>query len=401
MNQESVGKRRFILHVDMNSFYASVESVVDPSLKGKALAIAGNPQERRGIIVTCSYEARKRGVKTTMPLWQAKRLCPELIIRRPDFPKYRTFSKRMFQLLREYTEMVEPVSIDEGYMDVTHLASNPIEIAQDLQRRLYEEIGLPCSIGIAPNKFLAKMASDMKKPMGITILRKREVHHILWPKHVAEMHGIGQATAEKLKQYDIYTIGDLAQQDRYTMKQRMGVNGVKMWERANGIDDSPVNPQRADEFQSIGNSTTLAEDLDDEASLFHIFSSLATSVEKRMFEKSVVGQHVQIVIRYRDRKTVTRSKALDNTFHEKQIILQEAWALFLKHWTREPVRLLGITASALLSKEHAFRQMDLFTYEKDEKTEKVNQLVQNLQEKFGQSSIRKGAEAAPLEPHDE
>ena len=154
-------KGRVILHVDMNSFYASVEMANDTSLKGKPLAIAGDVEERRGIIITCSYEARKFGVKTTMPIWQAKKLCPQLIIQKPNFTRYREASVKMFELLRMYTELVEPVSIDEGYVDITACASlgSPIEIAKNIQTRLLETLDLPCSIGIAPNKFLAKTAS--------------------------------------------------------------------------------------------------------------------------------------------------------------------------------------------------------------------------------------------------
>ncbi|KSU85678.1 MULTISPECIES: DNA polymerase IV [Fictibacillus] len=386
----STHKRRFILHVDMNSFYASVESMMDPALKGKPLAIAGNPEERRGIIVTCSYEARKFGVKTTMTLWQAKRLCPSLIVRRPDFPKYRMMSNRMFQLLKEYTNLVEPVSIDEGYLDVTASSMNPVELAGEIQNRIYHELGLPCSIGIAPNKFLAKMASDMKKPMGITVLRKREMSTILWPLGVGEMHGIGQATEEKLKTFNIHTIGDLAKEDAYSLKHRFGINGIKMWERANGIDDRPVNPERASEFQSVGNSTTLAEDLDHEPEIKRVFESLAESVERRMKQKKVVGQNLQIVIRYSDRKTVTRSKSLENPFHDKNIILKMAWNLFKKHWNGDPIRLLGITAADVIPRENAYKQMDLFTFEQEKKQEDVNRLVSDLQKKFGQQSIIRG-----------
>ncbi|MGW8263707.1 Y-family DNA polymerase, partial [Bacillus sp. LR--39] len=167
----------------MNSFYASVEMAYDPSLKGRPLAIAGNAKERKGIVVTCSYEARARGVKPPMPLWEAKRLCPELIVKPPNFDRYRSSSREMFQVLREYTDLVEPVSIDEGYMDLTDTPyrNRACETAKEIQERLQKELLLPSSIGIAPNKFLAKMASDMKKPLGITILRKREVPRILWP----------------------------------------------------------------------------------------------------------------------------------------------------------------------------------------------------------------------------
>src|SRR5699024_4370073 len=190
-----------------------------PELKGKPLAIAGNPEEGKGIVVTSSYEARAKGVKTTMQLWQARRLCPELIVLRPNFDRYRAASKEMFQMLAEITPYVEPVSIDEGYMDVTGTEQHgsPIEIAQNLQQRISRELDLPCSIGIAPNKFLAKMASDMQKPAGLTVLRKRDLPHKLWPLSIEEMHGIGEKTAEKLRAIDVTTIGELVQANVYQL----------------------------------------------------------------------------------------------------------------------------------------------------------------------------------------
>ncbi|MDQ0976049.1 nucleotidyltransferase/DNA polymerase involved in DNA repair [Neobacillus niacini] len=226
-------KGRVILHVDMNSFYASVEMAYEPELKGKPVAIAGNVEERRGIIITCSYEARKFGVKTTMPLWEAKKLCPQLIIRKPNFDRYRTASIAMFEILRNYTELVEPVSIDEGYMDITDSfeLGSPIEIAQSIQKRVLEQLDLPCSIGIAPNKFLAKTASDMKKPMGITILRKRDIPSVLWPLNTSEMHGVGKKTAEKLTTIGIHTIGELAAGNEIQLKSLLGINGIRIKEK--------------------------------------------------------------------------------------------------------------------------------------------------------------------------
>ncbi|NAP00366.1 DNA polymerase IV, partial [Halomonas sp. MG34] len=200
-------KGRVIFHIDMNCFYASVEAAYNPDLKGKALAIAGNPEERKGIVVTSSYEARAKGVKTTMTIWQAKRNCPELIVMRPNFERYRAASKALFRILSEITPDVQPVSIDEGYMDITHVTSDltPLQIADSLQKRVLDELDLPCSIGIAPNKFLAKMASDMKKPLGITVLRKRELASTLWPLPIGEMYGVGEKTATKLIEKGIKT----------------------------------------------------------------------------------------------------------------------------------------------------------------------------------------------------
>lgn len=380
---------RVILHVDMNSFYASVEMAYDPSLKGKPLAIAGNPEERRGIIVTCSYEARKFGVKTTMPLWEARKLCPNLIVKKPDFDKYRAASMGMFELLNQVSKLVEPVSIDEGYVDITdcYELGTPLEIAELIQNRLLRQLDLPCSIGIAPNKFLAKTASDMKKPMGITILRKRDIPHVLWPLKVEEMHGIGKKTAEKLNGIGIYSIEELAKGNDIQLKSLLGINGTRLKERANGIDNRPVDPDAVSDFKSIGNSTTLPRDVSNQQELFQIFDSLAEKVSVRLKRKKVLATTLSITIRYKDRKTVTRSKKLLNPAASKEDILQISKQIFKNHWTGEAVRLLGITGTDLVEVEQAVKQLDLFSYEKDAKKEPLINTVSKLKEKFGEHII--------------
>jgi DNA polymerase IV len=389
-------KGRVILHVDMNSFYASVEMAYDPSLKGKPLAIAGDVEERRGIIVTCSYEARKFGVKTTMPLWEAKKLCPQLIVLKPNFERYRAASIKMFEILRDYTDLVEPVSIDEGYMDITesHEFGTPIDIARTIQKRLLEQLDLPCSIGIAPNKFLAKMASDMKKPLGITILRKRDVPNILWPLDVGQMHGVGKKTAEKLAKIGIRTIGDLAKANEIQLKNLLGINGARLKERANGIDRRPVDPESVSDFKSVGNSTTLPKDISNQQELFQVLERLAEKVARRLKNKKVVAANIAITIRYKDRKTITRSQKLDNPVSQKDEISMAAKRLFLKHWNGDPVRLLGITGTDLLEKEHAVKQLDLFSYEQEAKKEPLIHTVEKLRKKYGKHIIENAGSIA-------
>jgi impB/mucB/samB family./impB/mucB/samB family C-terminal./IMS family HHH motif. len=384
---------RVIYHVDMNSFYASVEMADDPSLKGKPLAICGNPKERRGIIVTCSYEARKFGVKTTMPLWEAKKLCPQLIVKRPDFKKYRRASLAMFSLLREYTDLVEPVSIDEGYMDMTGRKGNPLETAREIQRRLLEELDLPSSIGIAPNKFLAKTASNMQKPLGITVLRKRDIPLKLWPLDIGEMHGVGEKTAGKLRAIGIRTIGDLAKANDIQLKKLLGINGLRLKERANGKDPRPVDPESIYEYKSIGNSTTLPEDSNDGNYLLEIFRSLAETVSARLKNKSVVSTRLSIMIRYYNWETVTRSEKLENPIQDADELFQYARKLFEKHWNKEPVRLLGITAHDLVEESSAYKQLDLFSYEEDAREESLFEAIALLKKKYGEHIIQKGVKS--------
>ncbi|RDW19134.1 DNA polymerase IV [Oceanobacillus arenosus] len=383
-------KGRVIFHIDMNCFYASVEMAYNPKLKGKPLAIAGNPEERKGIIVTSSYEARAKGVKTTMTIWQARKLCPELIVMRPNFDRYREASSAIFKILSEITPYVQPVSIDEGYMDVTgsNMDGTPIDLAVNLQQRILNELDIPCSIGIAPNKFLAKMASDMKKPLGITVLRKRELPTTLWPLKVEEMYGVGEKTAERLHTIDIHTIGDLAKKDSYQLKQLLGINGERLRNRANGIDTRPVDPEAIYDFKSIGSSQTMAEDTTDVNVIQRLLKLLAENVERRMGRKDASGKSIQIMIRYHNRNTITRSRKLQAYIDKKEDIYQIADELFQKHWDGEPVRLLGITVQDVEEKRNIGQQLDLFTYEKVASKEKLYRTIENLTEKYGENPFK-------------
>ncbi|MEL3972448.1 DNA polymerase IV [Rossellomorea oryzaecorticis] len=392
MNSHYPKNGRVILHVDMNSFYASVEMAYDPSLKGKPLAIAGNPKERKGIIVTCSYEARSFGVKTTMPLWEARKLCPNLIIKTPNFDRYRAASKGMFDILRQYSDLVEPVSIDEGYMDITdsYEKETPLEIASSIQTQINSQLDLPCSIGIAPNKFLAKTASDMKKPMGITVLRKRDIPMKLWPLPVIEMHGVGSKTAEKLNTLGIETCKDLAKANDIQLKSLLGINGLRLKERANGIDRRVVDPDSIYDYKSVGNSTTLPKDTTNQSELLSIIDKLCGKVSQRLTQKDVVGTTVQIMIRDKFRKTITRSRKVENPVIKKEELFHHSKELFIKHWNGDPVRLLGVTVQDLIEKNEATEQLDLFSYESAAQKEPLYNVLSQLQEKFGKNSISKG-----------
>lgn len=386
-----MSKARIVYHLDMNSFYASVEMAYNPKLKGKPVAIAGDPEKRRGIVVTSSYEARAKGVKTTMPLWQAYEKCPDLIALRPNFDRYREASQHIFTMLNDITPYVEPVSIDEAYMDVTdHLhGQNPIQLAKNIQKRILNELDLPCSIGIAPNKFLAKMASDMKKPLGITVLRKREIKERLWPLPVGEMYGVGNRTEEKLKNIDIHTIGDLAQKDVFTLKHLLGVNGERLHQRANGNDNRPVDPDAVNEFKSIGNSTTLPYDVTDLLEIKEVFQQLSEKVANRLKHKDVVTENIQIMIRYYDRKTVTRSRQLNDFLESKEDISAVAFNLFKENWTEEPVRLLGVTAQHLIHRDDVSKQLDLFTYEEEAEKAKLYETIKRIERKYGEDTFVK------------
>ena len=376
----------------MNSFYASVEQAHNPSLKGKAIAIAGNPKERRGILVTCSYEARAKGVYTTMSVWEAKRKCPELILLPPNFEIYRIASKAMFEILRSYTHLVEPVSIDEGYMDVTELDMNndAIGFAKSIQDRILRELDLPSSIGIAPNKFLAKTASNIKKPMGITVLRKRQVNEILWPLPVINMHGIGESTARKLESIGIKSIGDLANANPNLLKEKLGKNGVRLLNRANGIDNRAVDPESIYDTKSVGNSTTLPYDESNIEELEKVFVRLSKKVAARLDAKNLAGRSITIHIRDANWKNKTKSKTLTSRLYKEQEIYQLALELFNASWNGDPIRLLGVTVNNVYDKGESVEQLSIFNFEEHAKEEPILKLVEQLQGKFGEDSIKRG-----------
>lgn len=392
MNIEKHTTSRVILHIDMNSFYASVEQSYDPSLKGKAIAIAGNPKERRGILVTCSYEARAKGVYTTMSVWEAKRKCPELILLPPNFERYRIASKAMFDLLRTYTHLVEPVSIDEGYVDLSEnkRPMSVVEIANEIQQRLLTELDLPCSIGIAPNKFLAKTASNLKKPMGITILRKRDMDKLLWPLPVIEMHGVGESTAKKLHSIGLQTIGDIAHAEEGLLKEALGKNGSRLKNRANGIDHRSVDPDSVYDTKSVGNSTTLPSDETDLRELKKVIKRLSYKVASRLESKRLAGPTVSIQIRDADWHNSSRSQSFRNLVYEKDQLFEISWNLFSKNWDGQPIRLLGVTVSNVVDRNDFTEQLSIYNYEEHAKEEPILKLVESLQTKFGKDMITRG-----------
>ena len=376
----------------MNSFYASVEQAHNPSLKGKPIAVAGNPKERRGILVTCSYEARARGIYTTMSVWEAKRKCPELILLPPNFESYRAASKAMFDILRSYTPMVEPVSIDEGYIDLTDvdIQDDAVAFAKSIQQRILRELDLPCSIGIAPNKFLAKTASNMKKPMGITVLRKREVSQQLWHLPVIEMHGVGESTSKKLESLGIITIGNIASANPEILKSKLGKAGARLYNRSHGIDDREVNPESIFETKSVGNSTTLPYDETNMDELQKVLRRLSGKVASRLESKNLAGRSITIHIRDASWKNKTRSKTVTNRLFKEDEIFQLAFQLFESAWNSEPIRLLGVTVNNVFDKGESVEQLSIFNYEEHAKEEPILKLVEQLQTKFGAGIIKRG-----------
>lgn len=381
---------RVILHIDMNAFYCSVHEAVEPALyKGKPLAVGGNIELRKGIIVTSSYAARAMGVKTGMHIRQALKACPDLIVLQPDFDLYRQFSRRFMQIAYNYSPLVEAMSIDECFIDITGSKQfgSPLEIAATIQKRIFEELHLPCSIGVAPNKLLAKMASDMKKPNGISVLRKRDVQPLLWDKPCSTLYGIGSRMGDRLRKLNINTIGDLAGADESFLIKNFGVYGTWLKRAANGIDESEVNPER-EQSKSIGHTTTLPKNLTEADSISRVFLNLSDQVARRLRRQKLVAGTIQITIRDPDMKTITRSHTIPTPTENADDIHRESVRLFAEHWGYgKPVRLLGVTLQSLQPKQSAPIQLDLFDYEQHPKKEQLNATMDRIRDKYGEDAI--------------
>ncbi len=386
----SENRRRIILHIDMNAFYCSVHSAEQPDLyKGKPTAVAGSMELRKGIIVTSSYEARALGIRTGATVRQALSICPELIIIPPDFDLYRKYSRGFLRIAGSYTPQLEAVSIDECFLDITGSSQfgTPIEIAEIIARRVREELSLPCSIGIAPNKLLAKMASDLRKPNAITILRRREVPKLLWHKPCQTLYGIGSRTADKLLRLNIRTIGELAAADERMLTERFGIYGAWMKQAANGLDDSPVEPLQ-EAPKSIGHTTTLPADLTGREQYRRVLLNLADQTARRLRHQRMVCSTISITIRDPDMRTITRASGVYTPTDMMEEIYQVACRLMDTHWKEgEPVRLLGITLQNLASKEDTPLQLDLFSFEEKPRKDRLVSAMDSLRDKYGENAI--------------
>jgi len=381
---------RVILHIDMNAFYCSVHEALEPDkYKGRPIAVAGSVELRKGIVVTSSYAARAQGVKTGMQVREALNACPLLILIQPDFEQYRLFSRRFMQIAYSYSPLIEAMSIDECYLDITGSKQfgTPLEIATALQMRVKQELCLPCSIGIAPNKLLAKMASDMKKPNGISILRRRDVPELLWEKPCVELFGIGRQTADKLSKLSIDNLGKLAAADEAFLVKHFGIAGTWLKRAANGMDDSPVNPAQ-EASKSIGHTTTLPQNLTDKLDVDRVFLNLADQVARRLRKQQLMAGTVQISIRDPEMKTITRSYTLPCPTENADDIYHESCKLFAAHWKLgKPIRLMGITLQNLSEKSMTAMQLDLFDFAKQPKKEQLNRAMDQIRDKYGESAL--------------
>ena len=341
---------RKIIHVDMDAFYASVEQMDNPELKGKPLAVGGS--EVRGVVSAASYEARKFGVRSAISGIQAKKLCPDLIFVRPRFDRYKEISKKIRKIFHDYTDLVEPLSLDEAYLDVTeNKKGNPSAtlIAQEIRKRIFEEVGLTASAGISVNKFVAKIASDYNKPNGQKTVNPDEVEAFLEKLDIKKFYGVGKVTAEKMYQLGIFTGYDLKQKPFEYLEKHFGNSGFHYYQICRGIHNSAVKPNR--KIKSVGAERTFGENLSSEIFMEERLQSIAKELEKRLQKSKISGKTITLKIKYSDFTLQTRSKTLPYFVSDKNIILDVAKDLLYQERLRNSVRLLGISIHNLNNEE--------------------------------------------------
>lgn len=337
---------RKIIHIDMDAFYASVEQLDRPELKGKPIAVGGS--EVRGVVSAASYEARKFGVKSAMSGVQAARLCPQLIFVRPRFDRYKEISKQIRAIFLEYTDLVEPLSLDEAYLDVTeNKKGNPSAtlIAKEIRQKIFEKTGLTASAGISVNKFVAKIASDYNKPNGQKTVNPDEVEAFIEVLDVKKFYGIGKVTAEKMYQLGIYTGLDLKNKTLEYLEQHFGNSGQAFYNLSRGISYSQVKPNR--QMKSIGAERTFNENLSSEIYMEERLENIASEIERRIKKYNISGKTITLKIKYSDFTQQTRSKTLPYFIADKSLIFETAKELLYQERLKDSVRLLGISLNNL------------------------------------------------------
>ena len=384
---------RKILHIDLDAFFCAVEERLNPELKGKGFAVGGTP-EGRGVVTSCSYAARRFGIKSAMPMIRAIRIHPELIIVHSHFEEYSKASRQVMEILRNLTPLFEQVSIDEAFLDITDLPESTRQIAVDLQAKIFHDLSLPCSIGIATNKLIAKIATNIGKtrnrgitaPMAILEVPPGEEEKFLAFLPIDEMWGIGPKTALQIKKLGIYTIGDITKISEEKLVKSFGKYGYVLAQHARGIDDRSV--AEGDEIKSISSEITFYEDVNDEKELINTLLNLSVKIGYRLRKKELNCFTVRLKIRWPNFQTHTRQLTLLQPTNQDSIIIASVKTLFYQIWKKGlKVRLIGVGASELTG---YFQQLSLFDH-KNEKEQRLLQAVDELHQKFGEKVIYRGS----------
>lgn len=384
-----------ILHSDMNNCYASIELLYRPELRGKPLAVGGDPEARHGIVLAKDQMAKKAGVKTGMALWQARQVCPDIVFVPPRMDLYLKFSRLAHEIYGEYTDKQEAFGIDESWLDITESCSikgDGMTVANQISRRIKKELGITVSIGVSWNKIFAKLGSDYKKPDAITEISKENYKEIVWPLKAEELLYVGRATKRKLNQYGIRTIGELATADRKFLHRTLGKMGVVLSVFANGDDQTPVSYE--DEhapIKSIGNSTTTPRDLGNETDVSIIIYLLAESVSARLRENHFVGDVIEISVRDNELHSFTRQRKISMPTNITSEIGSYAMQIFKENYNwNKPIRSIGVRVADLMT-DTVPVQLDLFNnQERRERQHKMDLAVDEIRRRFGYYSIQRG-----------
>lgn len=384
---------RVILHCDMNGFFASVELLSHPELKDRPMAVCGSPDKRHGIILAKNELAKKAGVVTAETVWQALKKCPDLQFVPPHMNKYKHYSRLINEIYKRFTDMVEPFSIDESWLDVTasqSLFGSGKEIADTIRETVKSELGLTLSAGVSFNKIFAKMGSEYKKPDATTLITRENYKEILWPLPARDMFFVGKTTAQKLAEAGIKTIGDIAAADPHTLEKMLGKQGRQLWEYTNGLDESPVaRADSGEKIKSVGNGVTFTRDLVTEDDIVTAVTSLSDTVAGRLRKYGIKACGVKVDIKDPFFKVISRQKQLFTPTNLAAELAKNALDIIHASWKKgSPIRMLTITGINLTD-ENFYEQLSLFGEgsESRQKGEQIERTMDQVRKKYGSSSI--------------
>jgi DNA polymerase-4 len=384
---------RSILHVDMDAFYASIEQLDHPEYKGKPVIVGADPKggSGRGVVAACSYEARKFGVHSALPISRAWKLCPGGVYVRPRMKRYVEVSHQIMDVFRRYTDLVEPLSIDEAFLDITGsvaLLGQPDTIARSIKDEIRKATGLTASVGLAPNKFLAKIASDLKKPDAFVVVEEKSVEEFLRDLPISRLWGVGPKTEVRLNEIGFRTIGQIASAPRESLIRSLGSLGEHLYQLSHGRDDRPVIPDW--ERKSIGTETTFNEDTGDRELLLRTILELSDHVAERLRKDEYRAGKVTLKLRYANFSTHTKQHSLDKPIETGEEIAAIARMLFSRFPLNQKIRLIGVSAGDLRRNGGDPQQLLLFTSSKE--NEKLSHTVDEIRQKFGADSLRRGSQ---------